>query len=232
MKQKEILSDIIAYPTPEAKVVQARMQELRSLGIQSVVNFGNEILLQHSVLGKGYCGVVVLAQWLNSSREEITAALKIRRTDSPRDSLILEAKGLAIANGFGIGPTLYANSPNFIVMEYIQGLSLHQWLQTDPPRSLIFETVENILHQCYQLDQWGLDHGNVRCVTDHVIMQGNKPVLIDFSSSSCDRKPANVTTIIPGLFWSTKLAPFLRHHCSPQLKERLIPLLRQYKQSP
>ena len=226
------LSRLMAYPGQAFTDIQSRLEEAQSLGIQRIFAGGNETLRGVSILGKGYCGVVMLAHWSGQGMDRKMVALKARRTDAPKSSLDTEAKGLAIANSLNIGPKLYAHSSNFMVMDYLDGPTIEEWLQAGTAEDSINLVLQDLLEQCFRLDQAGLDHGNLRCITEHVILQDNRPVLIDFSSSSRDRRPANVTTLTQGLFWGTRLPSWVEQYRSIPPKEEIVPLLRQYKQSP
>ena len=55
-------------------------------------------------------------------------AVKIRRNDSPRKNLKREAELLKIINEHKIGPKLVAFSKNFLVMEYLDGEKISDWV--------------------------------------------------------------------------------------------------------
>ena len=55
------------------------------------------------------------------------------------------------------------------------------------------KTVKKVLEDCYRLDQLGLDHGELSNISKHVIV-GKKTTLIDFESSSTNRRVSNVTS--------------------------------------
>ncbi|MEM9804937.1 MAG: hypothetical protein AAF959_06630, partial [Cyanobacteria bacterium P01_D01_bin.56] len=86
--------------------------------------------------------------------------------------------------------------------------------------------------QAYRLDQAGLDHGALRCITSHALVRSQTPILIDFSGASVERRAANVTTLVQGLFISTRISQLLRPLFPGANKLDLIAYLRQYKQIP
>jgi len=57
---------------------------------------------------------------------------------------------------------------------------------------------KKILEDCYSLDRIGLDHGELSNLSKHVIV-GRKITVIDFESSSTDRKVSNVTSATQAL---------------------------------
>ena len=222
---------LIAYPNPSATETCSREKEAEKLGILRLIEAGSEQVQGHSILGKGYCGLVMKAEWQNKERKALPVALKARRLDAPKSDLNAEALALALVNQILIGPTLYAHSDNFIVMEYIDGPSILRWLQDEHSVNEVNGVIQNILLQAFQLDQLGLDHGNLRCVTEHILFRGNDPILIDYSSCSFERRAANVTTLTQGLFFGTIIPSLIAKHRPLPTKDTLIPLLRAYKQN-
>ena len=218
-------STLLCYPATE--LTQERIDELASLDVAGVYDFGSKRIGQWHCLGVGYCGLVLLVQFRGR-----TAALKVRRIGAPKDSFEMEAQGLAIANQTQVGPQLLAHTPNFLVMSYASGQPISDWLSEAPSRNIVLKVTQNLLTQAYRLDQAGLDHGNLRCVTRHVVVEDNQSTVLDFSSASCDRRCANVTTLTQGLFWGTVIAQQMKDIGISPKKENCIKQLRQYKQAP
>ncbi|WP_264326811.1 hypothetical protein [Romeriopsis navalis] len=214
---------------PQSELAAARIDELQALGITKIYNYG-AVRLQHwHCLGLGYFGLVLLVEY----QGQLTA-LKVRRSDASRASFEQEAAMLRLANTKQIGPKLQGVSQDFLLMDYVAGPLFVNWLKADVIDNVqtVHDLVLNLLQQAFQLDQLGLDHGNLRCVTAHVIVSNNQPILLDFSSASTTRRPANITTLIQGLFWGTSLVPLLQQYGLQLDRETAIPLLRSYKQQP
>ena len=209
-------------------MVSARIQELEQLGVHSVYDFGGKSLRGFHVLGLGYCGVVILAR-LGSQ----DVALKIRRTDAPKSDLRGEAACLAAANQIEIGPKLISTSRNFLTMGYVAGDRFFDWLKetvSNHDSKAVQAILRRILKDCYKLDSVGLNHGNLRYISDHVIVSNESAVLIDFSSASQFRRAANVTSVTQGLFIGGKTRNYLKEVLSIPSKKTLIESLRNYKQ--
>ena len=221
-------STILAYPHGDAQEISSRIQELEQLGVHSIYNFGCKSLKGFHVLGVGYCGVVTLARL--GSRN---VALKIRRTNAPKPDFNDEAAFLATANQVCIGPKLLGASRNFLVMDYVTGDRFLDWVKkATSSRALnsIQSILRHILQDSFRLDSLGLDHGNLRCISDHVIVSGERAVLIDFSSASRLRRPANITSVVPGLFLGTQITNYLAKVFQLPPQTELIEVLRHYKQ--
>lgn len=235
MIQKKILLTkqqqdfLLGYPKITDSDLKTRYQELAQFQLESFYTFGNQQLKNIQIVGLGYVGLVILV-----SKENCNYALKVRRTNILKSDLLTETKYLKLANSYGIAPTFIQGSQNFLLMEYIEGQPFLQWLELAiaQPNFLVIETVlENLLEQAFQLDQIGLDRGDMNCITNDVmITPQQQPVLIDFSSASGDRQPKNLTSLVQGLFWGSVIAEHLRPifpHCH---QANLLPLLRAYKQ--
>lgn len=226
--QADPRSTILAYPHGDAQEISSRIQELEQLGVHHIYDFGRKPLKGFHVLGVGYCGVVALARLGNRG-----VALKIRRTNAPKTDFKDEAAFLAAANQVGIGPRLLDASRNFLVMDYIAGDRFLDWVKkATHSRSVsnIKNILKRILQDSFRLDALGLDHGNLRYISDHVIVSGEQAVLIDFSSASRHRRTVNVTSLTQGLFLGTKIANHLAEVVQPPDKLELIEVLRTYKQ--
>ena len=226
--KKEPYKKILCFPKVKETEVQKRLEELKKLGITHVSFSGPLQIEKCRILGKGYVGMVVLAK-----KNSNIVALKIRRTDSPRKNMTNEAKLLKIANKLDIGPKFIKNSKNFLIMEYIEGEKIIDWAQKPETKSQEIRSVlKNVLRECYLLDDVGLDHGELSTIDKHVIISKNKNTIIDFESSSVNRKPSNVTGAAQAILIGTGLAKIIHKKMKLQKKQNIINLIRQYKKNP
>ena len=222
-------SDIIGYPKATKQQISARIKELKRLQIKAISISGpTTILGSIQVLGKGYAGVVVVAK-----KDKIPLmALKIRRTDSQRDSMKDEAKLLKLANTVCVGPKMLDVSRNFLVMELVEGTRIYPWISSlKGPGSTVAlkSTIKKILEDCYKLDKVGLDHGEISNITKHIIITEKKPVLIDFESSSTSRKTSNVTSVTQAIYIGSGIAKKVHRVYRLPTKEVIIMALKKYK---
>jgi len=160
-----------------------------------------------------------------------TVAVKIRRTDSPRDGMRNEGKLLKIANDAGVGPKLIDSSKNFMVMEYLDGSRIIDWikeLEGKGSAAKIKKIARKILEDCYKLDKTGLDHGELSSITKHVII-GKKITVIDFESSSTERRVSNVTSATQGLYIGSGISKIITKIYKVPPKQKIIKLLQIYK---
>ncbi len=224
----EPYSKILGYPKSTSRQIRSRINELEKLKIKSISLIGPTTLGKLAILGKGYVGVVVLAK-----KDNKQVALKIRRTDSQRNEMKSEAALLKIVNSVNIGPKMFAASTNFLVMEYLKGIKISEWVNTLKgigSSKKLKSTIRSILEDCYRLDQLGFDHGELSNISKHVIVGKTKSTLIDFESSSTKRRPSNVTSVTQAIFIGSGMAKKTQKFYKNPSKEKIIKALKQYKQ--
>lgn len=225
---KEPYSKILGYPKASSRQLQSRISELEKFKIKSISFTGQTTIGSLQILGKGYVGVVVLAKKRNN-----LVALKIRRLDSQRSEMQSEAKLLKLANTVNVGPKLYDASKNFLVMEYLEGDKIGNWIQSlkgSGSSKKLKLIVRIILEDCYRLDQMGFDHGELSSISKHVIVGKLRTTLIDFESSSVNRRASNVTSITQAIFIGSGIAKKVQRIYKIPPKEKIIDVLRAYKQ--
>jgi putative serine/threonine protein kinase len=196
------------------------------LGITHVLLAGKTKIGKISIAGKGCVSIVLKVK----SRNKI-CALKIRRTDANRDTMRREAYFHEIANSVGVGPKLYSFSKNIMMMEFADGHSIIDWIKRqDITVAEVREVVISILKQCYKLDMAHLDHGELSCLDHHVVISNSNTVkIIDFESSSTQRKLCNVTAAAQSLFLSGFISSRIGGLIHLLEREKIIQLLKIYK---
>ena len=225
---KDPYKKILAFPKPKDAEIKKRIVELKKLGISHISFTGPLQIEKCNILGKGYVGMVVLAKQKND-----TVALKIRRIDSPRKNMLNEAKLLKIVNQINVGPKFIKNSKNFLIMEYIKGEKIIDWAKKPETKAKeIRHIVNNVLSECYRLDEIGLDHGELSTIDKHVIVNKKRSTVIDFESSSIDRKTSNVSGATQAILIGTGLAKIIQKKIKLPTKKKIIKLIRAYKKNP
>ena len=225
---KEPYSTILGYPRSTKRQLNSRILELEKLKIKSISFTGPTTIGKLEILGKGYVGVVVLAKRGNKQ-----VALKIRRLDSQRSEMKSEAKLLKLVNTVNVGPKLFDSSKNFVIMEYLEGEKISNWIKSLSgvgSAKKLKATVKTVLEDCFRLDQIGFDHGELSSISKHVIVGDTKSTLIDFESSSTKRRVSNVTSITQAIFIGSGIAKKVQRIYKNPSKEKIIEVLRIYKQ--
>ena len=220
-------SRILGFPKPTKREITNRIQEMKKLGIKSVSFDGPTELEGLKILGKGYVGVVVLAKIKNN-----VFAVKIRRIDAPRKRMQDEARFQKIANNVNVGPKLIQASKNFLVMEYIKGEKIISWAKkTETKSPEIRHVINNVLRDCFLLDHAGLDHGELSTIDKQVIVDKNTTI-IDFESSSIQRKTSNVSAAVQAIFIGTGLSKIIKKKIRVPEKTSIIYVIRKNKKNP
>jgi len=89
--------------------------------------------------------------------------------------------------------------------------------------------IKKVLEDCYSLDRIGLDHGELSNLSKHVIV-GRKITVIDFESSSMDRKVSNVTSATQAFCIGSRISKIISRVYKIPKKQKMITVLRRYKQ--
>lgn len=220
------LVSIISYPRLSYTEYTNRLKEIYSLGINSILLGGSTKIGKIAITGKGCVSLVLRTEIKNK-----IFALKIRRTDANRDSMDREITLQKIANSVGVGPSIFGYSKNFIVMEFVNGFRIIDWInQQNVTADKIRNVINTTLEQCYNLDRAHLDHGELSCLDHHVIIsKSNNSKILDFESSSTQRKVSNVTSAAQSLLLSGLISKRINEVLKLDKREKIIQTLKEYK---
>ena len=159
-------------------------------------------------------------------------AVKIRRVDARRASLIREAELLMSANSLKVGPECLGGTADVLAMEFIEGLSLPLWLESLTGRgrkARVGSVVKPLLEECFRMDTYGLDHGELSRAHKNVIVSDDGARILDFESASLVRRPSNFTSLTQYLFLGGSIAKKMAKVLGPVDRDELLKCLRDYK---
>ncbi len=126
---------------------------------------------------------------------ENQAVIKTARTDSNATVVHDEARHLRTVNELNMGPELYAERDDAVVMEFVDGEPLQSYVGNGP----LAPIVRSVLAKLRVLDEHGIDKGENMRPDEHVIV--NKTVtLIDFERCRHTPTPQNVTQFLQFLY--------------------------------
>lgn len=235
-------SGLVAYPgrgggRAARRAVEQRLAEMGRLGITGVSFEGPTEICGVRLLGRGHTGIVVLA---SRGRGRAAAALKMRRTDSPRASMVREARLLAAANEVGAGPRLFGHTRNLLAMEHLDGTTIERWIGGGDVGAAEAKAVARmVLEDCYRLDERGLDHGELSNIARHVVVvpgrrrrggrRGIGACIVDFEGASDGRRASNVTSAAQSMFIGSAVARGMAGAYAVPPRDRIIGALRAYK---
>jgi putative serine/threonine protein kinase len=223
---------VLCYPKPSRGEFEARLSELRQLGVEALEFSGVKLIGKLHVLGKGNSALIVKA-WAGGKK----FALKVRRLDSGKPDMAHEAELTRAANRVNVGPRLQASTSNMLLMELVEGLSLPVWLGLSggkPPRKEeVSKFLSKVLWQCRRLDEAGIDHGELSRASKHVIVRmDGEPCILDFEKASLKRRPSNVTSLTQFFLLKGVIAERVTGILGAISREGLIGRLRDYKVNP
>lgn len=139
-----------------------------------------------------------------------------------------EARFLKIANEHGIGPKILNQDENKVVMEFVQGERILDFIERSP-KTGIAKVIRDSLDQARTLDEIGVNKFEMTNPYKHIIVNNKKPIMIDFERCRKTNKPKNVNQFIQ-FITSTKVKHLLDDKNlnldAPELRE----LAKKYKE--
>lgn len=134
-----------------------------------------------------------------------------------KQSKELELKALQAGQSSPVIPILYEDGPNYIVIEYIKGLSLPQYLKKE--KQFTEPVVEKILAMLVELDKIGFN----RCDTEvrHILFNEAMEIKVIDLKRAFNSVRSNPTKLLEGLKKKGYLEDFMHHvsNLSPSIYE-------------
>nr|WP_048201657.1 protein kinase [Methanocaldococcus bathoardescens] len=184
--------------------------------INKLENKGVKII---DVLGKGHRGVVLKGIYNNKE-----VAIKIPRTDSPKNTILNEARILKLLEKYDIAPKVYEFEEDYLIMEFIDGEELKSAVdKLDKGRLL--KVVEDILRITLKLDMLGIEHKEIQGGR-HFLITDKKTYIIDFDKAKEKRTTRNFTGAVALLFGEGKIAKTIREKLNIGIDE--IKFIREF----
>lgn len=141
-------------------------------------------------LAKGKRGIVYKASY-----KKKPCVVKVNNTKSKVDCTIdKEAKWLSYVNKLGIGPKLYYSDGAVVVMEYIEGILILDYLNDSSKN--IKRVILDLLDQMHLLDKKNIVKLEMTRPLKHIIVRKDMPILLDFERTRFSETPANVTQFL------------------------------------
>lgn len=178
------------------------------------------------LLAKGRRGVIFRAVF-----QDKDVILKVQHPDSKaKNALVLEASYLERVNELGLGPKLVGFTDKFVMMEFIPGISIGQFLKEEIyTKESLLEIFQKVINQMIKLDKAGLNKFEMTNPYKHIIITPDlHPVLIDFERARFSDRPKNLNQFIEYFSQATVLDAFKKVDISLRI-EKLKLLLRNYQ---
>lgn len=139
-------------------------------------------------LAKGKRGIIHTAFFNNTK-----VAIKKKLPESKAVGRIKnEATWLKELNKHNIGPILVKTGKDYFAYKFVEGPFLPEYLDHCTKTQAI-NILKTVLEQCFKLDRLKIDKEEMHRPYKHIIIQNNKPVMIDFERTHKTDKPKNVT---------------------------------------
>jgi putative serine/threonine protein kinase len=146
------------------------------------------------LFARGKRGAIFRAQAMISGEQKLVAIKVPLLSSDAMSTTLLEGKYLEKVNALGIGPKVYEFNEDYVIMEFIDGTTLGNWLEEKPSKEDKEIVLQNILIQLEILDQAGLNKYELTNPYKHIIVKKNLDiVLIDFERMRFSPKPKNVS---------------------------------------
>ena len=118
-------------------------------------------------------------------------------------------------------------------MQLIEGDLLPNWLKTNKDKAAVKQVLREVLEQCFRLDQAGLDHGELSKAPKHLLVDKTEKVfIVDFETSSIERRVSNVTAVCQYLFaGNSSASKILTEIFGERNRLELIDVLKAYKKN-
>ncbi len=191
---KDFLSNRTAFQ--ESSENESFFIESSSEATDTAIHVAETILVvpadvtEMNVVAQGKRGIVFKGTYKGQE-----VAVKTPRPNSHATNTIgLEATYLKKVNKLGIGPKLLFADDDYVVMKFIKGERINDFLlaiTTSP--ALILEVLNKVLSQLFKLDEKGINKYELTNPYKHILITAeHEPVLIDFERARHAAKPKNI----------------------------------------
>lgn len=184
------------------------------------------------IVGKGYAGLVVIAR----HKRYGIGALKLRRLDSRRDSLLREGFMMRSAQPAGLTPAIYIEKNEYVFREYLspsECVAFDKFIEdmlNAGKISTLKRMLKDLIYRLHTLDQLGIDHGELNRPGDHILVCRDRFVLIDWESARRNLKPNNVTSVFSHLVFRSPFRKTIQDIFKWR-KDLIVENLKQYKKT-
>jgi putative serine/threonine protein kinase len=207
-KEKLAYETLYVYAITKSEVLKALEQK----NITEVKKFS-----------KGKRGLIYKAM---HNRKEVI--IKVKNPKSTALSTIkFEADWLKKLNKHNIGPKRYKATESFLVMEYIDGFLIKEYIESNT-NARIKAIIRKILQQLYVLDTLGINKQEMKNPYKHIIIRKQTPIMIDFERCRYTESPSNITQFSQYLTSKT-ITPLLKAKGININKSQLQQAAKKYK---
>lgn len=155
--------------------------------------------------------------------------IKIKNPQSNAHSTIeFEAEWLKRLNKYNIGPKLFFATEEFLIMEYIDGISFVDFIEKNSKIN-VQKMIKQLCKHMYLLDKLNMNKQEMTHPQKHIIIRKNKPILIDFERCRYTHDPKNVTQLLQFLM-SAQVTKLLKQKNIVLDKQKIQNAAKAYKE--
>ncbi len=123
-------------------------------------------------------------------KNKIDIAIKVKNPESRAHNRIKnEINFLKLLNKYNIGPEIIENGEDYFCYKLIEGKLLRNYLKEDINPE---EILQGIMNQCKILDKLNINKEEFHNPIKNIIINKNKPILLDFERCHYTSRPKNV----------------------------------------
>ena len=173
-------------------------------------------MLQMEFLGKGKRGKVYLE---NGIATKFSQQFRVKN----------EVYWLKILNKHKIGPKLVSYNADSFSYKFVKGREIIPWVEKSNKKDVI-KILKEIIKQCEILDSLNVNKKEMNHPYKHILIEKNKPVMIDFERCKITENPKNVNQFFQFLI-NSKMNSILKEKGILLQKEEIQILLKKYKKT-
>lgn len=215
---------LLSFPSGDLVRAGELARELVNAGVSKLCVGGPSRVLGYSVLGRGHAAVVVAGVLEGVG----LVAVKVRREDSKRDSLMLECRALEAS--WPVAPRVYRCTDEFIVMDLVEGSPINEIASSVRGCDEAVALIAKVAEAARWLDRVGVCHEELSDLRGHAFIVGNGVIkFIDFESASM----RFCCTVCKVLSWALHRSPLTK--ACPTLadvRDIIRNVLKVYKRNP
>jgi len=166
-----------------------------------------------------------------SSNKDKKFVIKIKNPESKAENTIQkEYENNLLLNKYGVGPRIhyYDKEEDYVIRDYVDGEIFFEWIKKIKDKQKILNVFIDLLEQCKRMDDAKINKLEINHPHKDLIIQQNKPIIIDFERCKKTTNPKNITQLCQFLI-STNLETELKKHEVRINKEKIIKLAETYK---
>lgn len=175
-------------------------------------------------LAKGHRGIVYSGLYKGKK-----IAIKIDLSPSHVSRVDMESRWLKILNKKNIGPKLLHSAKDFLIMEYIDGERLFDYVQRSN-KNQIRHIIQDVFEQCYVMDMLQINKEEMHHPVKHIMITTEGARLIDFERCRKALEPKNVTQFCQ--FLTSGSFAYGLENKGLIINKRILKFAQKYKHDP